>query len=114
MGIKAKPDDIAEGGLYRDTWTLEDGKLWRDRQQTNRGAILRANAELRKSEANRLDGMRWALRIPEDDYVALRARNPELASNERAVRDAAWSKFMLSAESLPYRIYEPTGRGRIA
>ena len=114
MGIKAKPDDIAEGGLYRDTWTLEDGKLWRDRQQTNRLDILRANEVLRRSEANKLDGMRWALRIPEDDYVALRARDPELASNERAVRDRAWSKFLASSESLPYRVYEPSGRGRIA
>ena len=114
MGIKAKPDDIAEGGLYRDTWTLEDGKLWRDRQQTNRLDILRANEVLRRSEAKKLDGMRWALRIPEDDYVALRARDPELASNERAVRDRAWAAFLASDASIPYRVYTPSGRGRTA
>ena len=105
--------DLLDSGLYRDRYSLEDGKLWRVREQTNRDAILQANAALRSAEARRLEGMRWALSIPQDDYDMLKALNPDLASTDREVKRLAWQRFMSSAESLPYRVVE-TARGRTA
>ena len=105
--------DLLDSGLYRDRYSLEDGKLWRVREQTNRDAILQANAALRSAEARRLEGMRWALSIPQDDYDMLKARHPELASTDQEVKRRAWQRFMVSAESLPYRVVE-TARGRTA
>lgn len=113
MAVKIGPDRIVDG-VFRDTLSLEDGKVWRHREQLDRPAILRANATLRRSEANKMDGMRWALRIPEDDYAGLVKRNPALQTTDRGIRDKAWAKFLASDESLPYRVYEPTGRGRTA
>lgn len=107
------PDVSLEGGLYRDRFTLEDGKLWRVREQTNRAAILQQNAAARAGALRTLDGMRWAMTIPQDDYDELAARNPDLVSPDREIKRRAWLAFMRSSDSIPYRVVSP-GRGRSA
>lgn len=106
MPIKWMPDQVHEFGLLHDRFEYEDGKYWRVREQTNRDAILRANETLRRTAQKRTDGMRWALSIPQDDYDGLLARNPDLGSRDRQIKRHAWQRFMLSAESLPYRVYD--------
>ena len=98
-------------GLFHDRLVLEDDKLFRVRSQVNRQAILAENARLRNEQQKRTDGMRWALSIPEDDYSELLRLRPELNSPSASVRDAAWRQFMLSPESMMYRVYEAR-RGR--
>ena len=72
--------------------------------QPNRAAILAQNHEARKHGTTRkLDWAKFALNIPEHDWMELRRRNPALAGSEPE-RSLAWKKFMQSSESLPYRV----------
>ena len=94
-----------DGVLVRET--VWDGDKAHGRLlQPTRNLILERNQELRKNPdaIKKLQAMGWALSIPEADYYALRARNPDLASDCAQTRTAAWKKFIASDESLPYRV----------
>ena len=99
-----------------DGFKIEDGQLYRVRHDTDRAAVLAANAKLRaEPEALRsADWGRWALRIPQDDYDTLTALYPQLASADGRVKHEAWKHFMSLDISIPYRVYEKSGRGRTA
>lgn len=83
-----------------------------------RGAILDLNAAQRNGThgignphafGRRGSTQTWGrpfLRIPEQDLIALRLRNPALASRDPAEFTAAWLEFERSDESLPYRVTE--------
>jgi hypothetical protein len=49
---------------------------------------------------------RWALSIPFEDWIALREKYPELASNDPKIKSRAYLRFMRSPESLPYKMRE--------
>jgi hypothetical protein len=49
---------------------------------------------------------RWALSIPFEDWLAIRAKYPELASNDPKIKSRAYLRFMRSPESLPYKMRE--------
>jgi hypothetical protein len=101
-------------GEHVDRWYFEDGKVWRVRSQNDRRAILEKNKALRNADRRKEDGLRWALSIPTDDYDVLVKLNPDLGSVDRQIKNQAWRKFLASPESIPYRVYEPKGRGRSA
>jgi hypothetical protein len=110
----AKPIGKVDSGLFLDRYHEEDGRVHRVREQRGRQQILDSNARLRREpEALRNpDGMRWALQIPDDDLDLLVRANPDLASNDRQIHHEAWKRFMASDVSIPYRVYEASGRGR--
>lgn len=79
------------------------------REQPGRELILDTNQRLRNEDLITKDRPgfgRYALNIPFEDYVALQAKYPELASNDPLVKSKAYHKFMQSPESLPYRVRE--------
>jgi hypothetical protein len=49
---------------------------------------------------------RWALSIPFEDWIALREKFPELASNDPKIKSRAYLRFMRSPESLPFKMRE--------
>ena len=71
-----------------------------------RNAILERNQELQRNPGSLRDLQhgRWALSIPELDHHYLVKKYPDLASNDRAVKDRALAKFMASPESAPYKV----------
>lgn len=46
----------------------------------------------------------WALQIPELDWAILQVRYPDLIAKDREIQSKAMNKFILSDESLPYRV----------
>jgi len=101
----AKLEHTTSDGLFVDQWFREDDKVYRHRTQTNRSEILAENAKRRNEVASKIDGMRWALSIPADDYATLIKLNPELDHPDRAIQHRAWQRFMASPESMIYRVY---------
>ena len=97
--------DIFDGVLRKRLYT-EGRKIIREITQPSQDAIKRDNAELRKNPEvlRELDGMQWALQIPEIDYHHLVKVNPALIHDHTPTRTAAWKAFIASAESLPYRV----------
>ena len=72
-----------------------------------RSENLRLNEYLRTTDGVRkTDGIRWALSIPADDHAFLVRANPALGSKDPVERTRAWTKFINSPESLPYRVME--------
>ena len=105
-------EEVTGEGLFRDRYSWEDGKLYREREQGNRAHILAANQLARSLDKRRTDGYRWALRIPEDDYAVLVKLMPELVAPDREIRDKAWRAFIVSDASRPYRVWDQAaGRG---
>jgi hypothetical protein len=104
--------ETREQGIV-DRFTLEDGKVWRERQNLAAPGILAENAELRRNPdaLKPPDGMAWALQIPDDVYADLVRVDPELESHDGQVKHRAWQRFMRSDVSLPYRVYH-AARGR--
>lgn len=99
---------------FVESWWRDGDQVWKVREDRHRAKILAQNAELRKSNGVRtLDGMKWALQIPQDDYSMLAKAMPELVSKDGAERHKAWQEFMVSSLSLPYRVND-TARGRTA
>lgn len=85
----------------------EDKLYSRLSMSTNiRAAIMDRNAELRKNPGaiNDLSFGRLAISMPELDYWQLVKRKPELQAPDKQTRDAAWAKWMASAESAPYKV----------
>jgi hypothetical protein len=79
-------------------------------EQVNRAAILEGNAILRnQASLRRTDGLRLALRVPDEDIAALRLKYPDLASRDATTRSRAWAKFIQSEESRPYRVTDKAG-----
>lgn len=78
------------------------------REQPLRPLILDTVAELRKCEpmADREGLGRWALSIPQLDWLELRGKYPELASHDPVIKSRAYARFINSPESLPYRVRE--------
>jgi hypothetical protein len=78
------------------------------RSQHGRDQIITDIAGLRQAGGARdRDGLgRWALSIPFEDWIGLRAKYPDLASTDVKVKSRAYLRFMRSAESLKYRIRE--------
>ncbi|MFV2089019.1 MAG: hypothetical protein ACC642_00020 [Pseudomonadales bacterium] len=94
-------------------WYEEDGRIWYVRDQFNRVDVLALNAELRKMELRKSDGMRWALSIPEEDFAILIKALPELDCADVNLKHRAWVAFQLSSLSEPYRVQDKA-RGRTA
>jgi hypothetical protein len=71
-----------------------------------RTAILERNKALQNAPGsiNDLSFGRLALSWPELDYHYWIKKYPDMASDDRAIRDAALAKFMASSESIPYRV----------
>ena len=76
--------------------------------QASRPLILDTVAEMRKAEPMQdREGLgRWALSVPMLDWMALRRKYPDLQSKDPATRSKAWERFIVSAESKPYRVRE--------
>lgn len=77
--------------------------------QRSRGAILAGLAQMRLEGAGPADrpGLgRWALSIPELDWLALTRANPALVSRDLAEQQRAMRAFIASPESIPYRMRE--------
>lgn len=51
---------------------------------------------------------RWALSIPEEDWLRLSKKYPDLTCRDAQIRTKAMEKFIQSEESKPYRL-----RGRV-
>jgi len=49
---------------------------------------------------------RWALSVPAEDWLRLRAKYPDLQCPDGKIQSAAWQAFIRSDESLPYRMRE--------
>lgn len=84
------------------------GTLSRELVQPSRPLILDTLAEMRKAEpmADRQGLGRWALSIPFEDWVRLREKYPELATNDPATRTRFYRRFIASEESRPFRVRE--------
>lgn len=67
-----------------------------DKNPARRHAILKHNQAIREGTAEqpkRLEEGYVSLRIPVEDWPALRRMFPELESKDHAIRLAAWHKF---------------------
>lgn len=73
----------------------------------NRRVVFESVKRIRDgNEAHRHPrGMRHTMRIPEQDFFALRKLYPDLANhNDPEAQRAAWERFERSAFSEPYRV----------
>ena len=101
---------------YIDRHYIEDGMFYCVRFDRTARGVKETNAEIRLNPDALKDpnGMRWALSIPEDDHRMLLHKYPELGAVDGEVKHKAYQRFMKSAESEPYRVYEPSRRGATA
>ena len=111
----AKLIDAQVDEQFVDRWYEEGDKVVRHRFDKTRAGILQSNKIVRDNPQllREMDGMRWALSIPQDDYDMLLKRYPSLASSDRDVKHRAWQRFMSSSVSHPYRIQHQS-KGRTA
>lgn len=86
-------------------WWIEGTRIHTTREDLDKDQILQMNQQMR-GNLKSVDGMKWALSIPPDDYSALRRLNPDLGAPDAQIRHKAWQKFMVSSLSEPYRVYE--------
>lgn len=86
----------------------EDDGLTVIREQPGRVGILESVKQLRhEGGAKDADGLgRWALSIPFEDWVRLRAKYPALASNDPKVKSRAYFRFMATPEAEPFKVRE--------
>jgi hypothetical protein len=78
------------------------------REQRERPLILDTVARVRAAGgvADREGLGRWALSISFEDWIRLREKYPELASNDPKIKSRAYLRFMRSPESIPFRVRE--------
>jgi hypothetical protein len=78
------------------------------RTQYGRDEIIETVAQLRQGGGapDRPGFGRFALVIPQLDWLALREKYPELASSDIKIKSRAYHLFMRSDESKPYRLRE--------
>lgn len=109
LSIKVHPTHI-------DRMYMEDGSFYVVRFDRTARGVKETNAQIRlnASALKAPNGLRWALSIPEDDHRMLLARFPDLAATDGEIKHKAYQRFMKSAESEPYRVYEPSRRGMTA
>lgn len=82
-------------------------EVWSVRTQYGRDNILstleRCRAE--RSHPRDLDGLgRWALSVPFEDWLRLKAKYPDLACKDGKIQTKAWQTFIQSSESIPFRM----------
>ena len=108
LNIEVQPD-------YIDRLYIEDGVFTRVRFDRTAQGVKETNAQIRLNPGalKKPEGMRWALSIPEDDHRMLLERYPDLGATGET-KHKAYQRFMRSAESEPYRVYEPSRRGATA
>lgn len=92
--------------LFRRSMWFEGDELVHRLEQPSRELILDTNREMRKAEpmADRPGLGRWALSVPLEDWQALRAKYPDLASRDPQISSRAWLAFMQSSEAEPYKV----------
>ncbi len=103
---------IKDKNVIDDVWLSQfrfcnhEGKLYRNLIQPSRDFILNRNSEMRKTKGiiNDLSFGRFQLRIPLADYEMLKKKYPILKNGSNAERNKFYKKFILSSESLPYRV----------
>jgi len=78
----------------------------RNLTQDSGAMILERNSQLRNNPdaLKDLTFGRQVMTIPLADYEMLRRKYPELCSTDNQVRSDWYKKFILSSESLPYRV----------
>ena len=92
--------------LERFRYQPSEGKLYRELSQPSRRAILERNQAIRNESGvlRDLTFGRLALTVPLEDWDALKLKYPDLASKDGEIRSRAWTRFIASAESEPYRV----------
>ena len=102
----------AFNGVLRKRVFMEGRNLVSETTQPSQEAILRDNAEIRKSPGalRKLDAMQWELQIPQLDFDKLIKCNPGLTDPDGPARARAWKAFIASAESIPYRVRDQKWR----
>ena len=70
-----------------------------------RQARLEANKRMQIERPTRdLSWARWSMSIPQLDWEHLKRKYPDLASQDKQIRETALAKFMASSESTPYKV----------
>lgn len=73
--------------------------------QPSRDLILERNRAVRNEGVmKQREGLRVAMTIPWLDYWQLVKANPALKSHDKDEKRLAWTKFLASPESEPYRV----------
>ena len=101
---------------YIDRHYVEDDIYYCVRFDRTARGVKETNAQIRlnASALKAPNGLRWALSIPEDDHRMLLIKYPDLGAVDGQTKHKAYQQFMKSAESEPYRVYEPSRRGMTA
>ncbi len=94
--------------MFRQRLTIQDKRLTVVMEQPSRPLILDTAAELRKAGGapDRPGLGRWALSVPFEDWVRLREKYPDLASQDAQIKSRAWLAFIASDESKPFKVRE--------
>jgi len=92
--------------MFKQGCFIRDHTLTYVLEQTNRAAVLESVKATRiEHPVKDRPGLgRWALSVPLEDWVRLRRTYPDLAAKDAQIRSVAWTRFMQSAESEPYRM----------
>jgi len=107
MARPSPKDDFTESHLTEKfRFDAHDGTLNRRLIQNNRLQILEQNRALRNEGVKDMSFMRWALSIPEVDFMNLVRKYPDLQSRDANSKTRAWRRFISSAESVPYRMHD--------
>jgi len=94
--------------MFNVRMVSEAARLTLVTDQPSQGLILDTVAEMRKCEpmADRPGLGRWALSIPFVDWLEIRRKYPDIASDDAQIKTRAYARFMASAESIPFRVRE--------
>jgi hypothetical protein len=94
--------------LFKQALKLEGDQLTHTLEQPTRGLILDTAEKLRQigGIADRPGLGRWALSVPFEDWLRLRAKYPDLAATDQRVKSRAWLKFISSPEAAPFKVRE--------
>ena len=103
-------EDIFDGAIRTRRWW--DGTKFMRLMTQETDHILAENAEIRKNKPalRKMQAMEWSLQIPTLDYYNIIKANPDLTCADAEIRNKAWRKYIVSDESLPYRVREQTSR----
>jgi len=102
------PDQVQSDGVLNVELknVPHEDRVYRKLTQPTRNLILNRNKELRKNPGSIRDLSfgRQHLSIPLEDYEILKRKYPVLVRGSNAEKTKFYKKFILSTESIPYRV----------
>lgn len=87
------------------TYAHEPGHIYTRRTQPNANQILEQNLKMRNAGGPKdMSFGRWVANIPNNDYIALKRKYPEIDSKDRDIRQKALVRLLKSPEFKKYLV----------